>query len=225
VLHTNLRDLFVAVNVTAPTINREEGTLLDASNAVLLDKDEGETVYIIGDEGETIEAYKIGSQVVVPLPIYMSEALQGGPDVTVRLADMPTEVRVEVSIQERLAALLDSVSTRGGTEQPSPVPLDDVFTVLAERLRPRALRAVLCNEVTARLIEGLAKDVKVYHYDAFLEGHIIGVTDPEYTGLVITDRRPRADDPPLQPGSVSRTLLRTGIIAQQRGVTAVIGQP
>lgn len=224
-LNTNLRDLFLAVNATTP-LNREEGTLLDASNAVLLDKDKGETVYIIGDEGETIEAYKLGSQVVVPLAVYMSEALRGGPEVTVRLADMPTtDLQVEMAIQERLAAILESVSTRGGTELPSPVPLDDVFTVLAERLRPRTLRAVLCNEVTARLIEGFAGDVKVYAFNAFLEGQIIGVADPEYTGLVIMDRRPRSDDPPLQPGSVERTLLRAGIIAQQRGVTSVIGQP
>jgi hypothetical protein len=61
--------------------------------------------------------------------------------------------------------------------------------VLAERLKPRALKAVLCNEVTAHLIEGFAGDVKVYAFEAFLEGHIIGVTDPKYTGLVIMDRR------------------------------------
>lgn len=207
-LHTNLRELLQHQEFTNP-LEEEEGTLRPPTNVVQLGKDREAVVFLIGDEGESIEMYKAGTQVSVPLPFY------GGD----------SEGYVENAIKERIAATLDSTSTLGGTEPPLTVPLDDALVRLAERLKPRPLRAVLCNEVTARLLEPIAQGVKVYSFDAFHEGHVIGLSDPKYVGLLITDSRPHADDPEPDPAFEEHASCRAGIITMQRGVTAVMAQP
>jgi hypothetical protein len=185
-IHTNLRDLFLYQEVK-PDLDGEEGTLRPSTSMVLLEKDENAVAYLIGAEGETVEMRKAGNQVPLPLAFY------GGA------AD-----HLESAIQDRLAALLGAYDPEGGETPEKPdngrveVRIDEVFKNFKERFGVRALRVVVANDTLAKLLHPIAPpDVKVYNVKtAFAADNIVlGLTDPKYVGLIVTDPRPRPDDP------------------------------
>ncbi len=198
---TNLRELFLARDFETP-LEREAGTLAPSTEALLLEKDPNAVAYVIGGQGETVEASLHGDNVLLPLAFYGGQA-----------------DHLEVAIQERLAALLDSCITQAGSEPTfHTVNISDVIAYLRERLAPRPLVALLANESLATIIEAEAPEgVKVYAFNAFDETTLIGLVEPKYVGMVVTDTRLRPNDPKnevegIDQGWPDGTHCRAGLV-------------
>jgi hypothetical protein len=200
----NLRELFVShempeiVSETPP----ESGTCeviqtgTERQPWIMFRKPEGSTVLIIGEGGENILAVSKPARVIVPFFV------TGGAD------------QIELAIQDRLQALLDSAVRLDPDEFPTVKP-DQVVAFLGERLG-KPLKALIANAKTAERIPNLA--LPVYDYcvrnSAMPDNIVYGVAEPRFVGHIANTPRTPLESPTFEQTHAA-LMLHGRVIAAQ----------